>query len=468
MSSAWVWIVFPLVAGLIGLVILKYRRVSFYSAAVIALGLTILAWALPVGEVLSLGSMSIKLSETLTFLGRKLILDSNDQLTLVLLFGITSFWLLGGLISKAPTLLAPTGLLFTSLLVASLAVEPFLYAAIFIECAVLVSIPLFTAGSPRIHSGVIRYLVFQTIGMPLMLITGWILSGMEALPSDPALVIRAVVFLGLGFSFILAIFPLYTWIPMLVEEEDPYLSGFILLLLPTSIMLFLLSFIDRYPWLRSTINLQQIIQYAGILMIVTGGIWCAFQRNLARMFGYAVIVENGFSLLAIGLMTAHGYHLFASLFLSRIVSYGLWSLSLSVIKADTAALDVANIRGYFKKQALPVLALLLAQFSIGGLPLLAGFPLRAAMIEELSLQSVNLSWVIILGIAGLWGAGIHSMYIFLQGDGPNARFFHPKPVINVLLLLGILAILWMGFFPHVYAPLMEKLLLPFTRLLAGQ
>ena len=148
-----------------------------------------------------------------------------------------------------------------------------------------------------------------------MLITGWFLSGLQTGMADPQEVMMTIVFLGLGFGFTLAIFPLYSWIPMLAEEDDPFLSGYIFLMLPTVILFFLLSYVDQYSWLRESLDLPKILQVAGLIMIVTGGLWSAFQRDLGRMLGYAVIVENGFAVLAVGLMTIRGYQLFANLFL---------------------------------------------------------------------------------------------------------------------------------------------------------
>ena len=54
------------------------------------------------------------------------------------------------------------------------------------------------------------------------------------------------------FAFLLAIFPLFTWIPMLSEEVSPYILGFILWILPTTTLIFCAGFIDRYSWLRSS------------------------------------------------------------------------------------------------------------------------------------------------------------------------------------------------------------------------
>ena len=76
------------------------------------------------------------------------------------------------------------------------------------------------------------------------------MAGVESNPGDIELLAQAAVLLALGFAFLLAIFPFYTWIPLLMEEASPYAVGFVLWIFPTVALLFMLGFLDRYAWLR--------------------------------------------------------------------------------------------------------------------------------------------------------------------------------------------------------------------------
>ena len=182
------------------------------------------------------------------------------------------------------------------------------------------------------------------------------------------------------------------------------------------------------------------------------------------MFGYAVIIENGLSLISIGLMTRNGFQIFANLFPSRILALGMWALCLSLVKRKYGSLDLQKVIGIGKTSPVLILGLLAAQFSIGGLPLLAGFPLRVAILEEIAMQSAGITLAIIIGMGGIWAAGLYSLSIFLRSDSDWKRFFDTSLLVNILLSLGIIGLVIMGLFPHSYTAIMIKILLPYSHL----
>jgi NADH-quinone oxidoreductase subunit N len=465
MSSALIWIIIPFIVGAILFITAGYRRVTYFTGAIVTFLLALAASIIPIDQPIELGFTGIKLSNSMDILGRKLVISQNDLTIMMLLYGITAFWLVGGFVLKSNGLLPPVSLVMTSLLCASLAVEPFLYAAVLIEAAVLVSLLLFPLVAGRKNPGMVRYLVFQTFGFPFMLFTGWFLGGLQTGSADPQDVKLALIFLGLGFGFVLAIFPLYSWIPMLAGEENPYTVGFVLIMLPTAALFSLMAYVDQYSWLRESVDLPRIFQTAGVMMIVSGGIFSGFQRNLARMFGYAVIVENGFSVLAIGLMTIRGYGLFANLLLARLFTFGLWTLCLTFLLINYPTLDLKTLTGAGRKFPLILGGILTAQFGIAGLPLLAGFPLRIALMEELSLQSPHLAWLIIIGLAGLWVGAIYSFWVLFQGDEELGQFWTKSRMVNFLVITGVVILVWLGLMPNMYANILNNLLLPYSHLL---
>src|SRR6266540_5153952 len=300
MNAPYIWIVFPIGIGIFLLLISNQRALSLLGG-VIALLLAVIAQFVPIELAMSIGSISFKINSSLTILGRTLLIQPAEGPLLALIYGAVALWFFGAEASKSATRLVPIGFMITALLVASIAVEPFLYAALFIEMAILLAIPMLTSIYSPPSKGVVRFLIYQTLAMPFILLAGWLMGGVEASPGDLALAAQSASMLGLGFAFLLAIFPLYNWVPMLSEEVPPYIMGFLLWILPTITIIFGAGFLDHYSWLRSSPQLIIALRYIGLLMVVSSGIFAAFQRHLARILAYGAIAETGFSILALSL-----------------------------------------------------------------------------------------------------------------------------------------------------------------------
>lgn len=463
MSAAMVWIFLPLLAA-VGLWFLRRRtaQVVLLSTLFCLLLAGLAAWV-PIGEALRLGPLLLEIQPSLSIAGRSLVITDADRPLLVFFFGIAAFWFAGIIQARGNRLIAPVGLGIVALLVAALAVEPFQFAALLIEMAVLLSIPmLIPPGETNIDQGLLRYLIFQTLALPFILLAGWAVDGVEANPANTNLVVLASVFLGFGFAFWLAVFPFYTWVPLLSGQNRPYPLGFLYLVLPTAVLILGLEFINTYGWLRNAPQLYLVLRLSGALMVVTAGIWAAFQRNLGRLFGYAVIVEIGFSLLAVSLNSQLGIETFALLFLPRIVAFGLWSLSTSVILASGHSLDYESLERVAEELPVASAGLAAAALSLAGLPLLAAFPIRLVLLQAISGQSLPTALWVLGGSIGLLFSAFRLLSIITGG------YFGPRrPAENrtlfTLIGLGIAALLLIGVFPSLFSPVITGLLLSFAR-----
>lgn len=457
MSSPLIWIGLPgLAAAILWIFRRHFGRVVLFST-LLCLLLAVLAWLIPFGAVVRIGPLSFTIDTTLSFAGRSLTLDSSSRTFLGFIYVLCAFWFAGSYAAGIRNLLVPVGLGVVALLVAALAVEPFLYAAMLIEVAVLLSVPLLMPPGKTIGQGVLRFLIFQTLGMPFILLAGWALAGVETNPSSVTLVTLSSVFFALGFAFWLAVFPFYTWIPLLAEQCEPYVSGFIFLVLPTVDLLLFMNFLNRFAWLRATPEIFRIITMAGTLMIVTAGIWAIFQKDLARLFGYGVIVETGFSLLSIGLAGSIGTGLFSSMFLPRTIGFGLWALSLSLIaKAAGGSTRFEDVGGMAQKLPFAVGGLAVASLTLGGLPLLALFPIHQVLLEQVAQQSLlNALWILV-GSGGMLFSAFRALAVLAGGRFlPNAASESRLQI--ALLVIGAAGLFIIGVFPQVFLPILNGL-----------
>jgi NADH-quinone oxidoreductase subunit N len=456
LNAPIIWVGFSLVVA-VSFWFLQNRKVLVAGlAAGYCLLMACIAGLASIDIPIRLGSFSFEIHSTLEIFGRLFVLGDNDRYLLVLLFGFGAFWFTGAGISRSHRFFIPLGMGIIALLVAALAVEPFLYAALLVEMAVLLSIPLLLPPGKTIGQGLIRYLVFQTLAVPFILLAGWSSAGVEANPSNQTVLLQTVVLLGLGFAFWLAVFPFYTWIPLLAYEAQPYAAGFILSLLPTVALFLALKFLNAFIWLRDFPSLSQILQIAGLVMVLSGGVWAAFQKDLSRMFGYAVILETGYSLLALSLRTTVSYEVFASQFLPRILALALWALALSVAKQKTS-LDFDGVQGLARKMPFAAFAIVLSGFSIAGVPLLGGFPPRQILLENLAQQSFTLVILAVIGNFGLLVGCLRLLGTIISEKKEPWKVEEDLPKILMLSIGGALLLI-IGIFPGWILPSFFNLL----------
>jgi NADH-quinone oxidoreductase subunit N len=447
MNAPMIWVVGPAILAILLLPITNQRVLSIIGG-IAAVLLALIAQFVPTETAMQVGSFSLKIDSSLSILGRSLILHPTEGPLLALIYGAASLWFFAAEASKTAVRIVPLGLMIISLMVASIAVQPFLYAAMFIEMAVLLSIPLVTSLYSPPGKGVIRFLIYQTLAMPFILLAGWLLVGVETSPGDLALAAQSASMLGLGFAFLLAIFPLYNWVPMLAEETSPFISGFLFWLLPTITIIFGTGFIDRYSWLRASPQLVVALRFTGLLMIVTGGLFAAFQRNLVRIMAYGSIVETGFSVLALSLDSRIGVPILFLLIPARALGTAVWSLSLTVIKEHSPTLRFGASRGMLRIAPFAGVGIVLATLSTSAFPLLAGFPARLALWEELARDSSSAALWLGVGIIGLMISAVRSLAVISMAEEYTS--WEPRESYTQMLMLGlgVIGLFILGLFPQ--------------------
>lgn len=461
MSAPLIWIVIPILSAAALFFGRRWYRLSVLGSILVCLLLGMLAWFLPIAREIQIGSWSFTIDEALIVFGRQFILDSGDRFILIIVYLLAAFWFGAAYIAQTGRAFVSTGLVMIAFLTSALAVEPFLYAALLVELAALVSLPILVAPGKPVGRAVLRFITFQTIGMPFILFTGFLLTGIETNPGDLQIVIRASLFLGFGFAFLLAVFPFHAWIPLLAEEAHTYGAAFVLFLLPLMITLLGLGFLNRFTWMRND-QYNTWIGLAGLMMVFTGGIWITFERNLERILGFAVITETGFALLAVSLST--GLPLLFQMVLPRGLALGVWALSLTLLRNQTQGMTFKEVEGAGRNHPIITAGIIFSHFSIAGLPLLAGFPVRFNLLNLLAERSLWMAILALLGGLGIFISALRSAAALTMGPHEQSWKVSEKRTEIMFITLGLLCLFAIGIFPQWFLPFLSNGLLAFGRL----
>jgi len=464
MSSPLIWVVIPLIfAGILFLT--SSRRILTCGLGTIftflIAGLSVI---FPESFIIKIGITSQEVSDTFLVLGRSLQISHEDLPFVSIIYFFTTAWIFGSGWFKLSKFFPSVALTVSALLIAALSVEPFLYAALLIEIIVVLTIPLLSPANEKTSKGVLRYLVFQTLAVPFILIAGWLLTGIESAPANSPLTNQATIALIIGFLLFLAIIPFHSWLPMLGSSSHPWVTSFIFTIIPTTLFMILITFLDRYAWLRSIPSLYPTLQLIGTLMIALGGFFVTVQTNLGKAFGYSVIIETGFSLLTIGLNPFGGLNWFSMLLLPRALGYWLWAFCLGKIKETFGSLEFGDLPPLLHTYPILGSALVVAQLSIAGIPMLASFPVKR-MIWFIAAQPdlLNALWIF-LGTIGTYIFTIRVLLHFLKVDETQKAWkLSENTGLIIPITFVIILILFIGLLPHLLLPDFTEIMGAFTR-----
>jgi formate hydrogenlyase subunit 3/multisubunit Na+/H+ antiporter MnhD subunit len=458
MSAPLLWIILP---GLFAVILLLFSRWFLLNTVLAALVSFILFGAgvlIPVGSEISIGSFIFVVQSSMTILGREILIQQANLPEVTIIYFGMGLWILGGYPIRLARVFPALALGTAALLVAALSVQPFLYAAVFIELAALILIPILVQAGAEVGSGVLRMISFYTIGMSAILFVGWMITETSSVFVVTDIQFRAGFLLALGFMFLLAVFPLHSWVPMIIYQSKPYAAAFFVFWLTYAALFFAHDLIHTYEWIQTNLDLQNILIWAGIFIVVSNGILMMFQRNLGRILGHALLAETGFVLLAASINTITGNELFYSLILRSIFPFILWAFCLSFIHSAYQDISFQSIVGAVKYMRWSILGMIAGQICVLGMPMFSLFPIKLALFQVLALDSQALLIWLMIGIAGALFTTIRVIGVTFQDASASLpEIDEPKwlrwPVI--------IAIVWMfagGLLPGLFLSLLVRLI----------
>lgn len=192
-------------------------------------------------------------------------------------------------------------------------------------------------------------------------------------------------------------------------------------------------------------------------MVASGGMLAATQRHIGRMMGYTAIAETGLIILAMGIKSAEVVHVTFLLLIPRGLELAVWALGLSIIKREAFNLQFSDVQGFVRKYPIAVIAILAAHLSMTGFPLLAGFPSRLALSQELASQSLFISFWTYAGLLGLLIGALRTMAVFVMAEENSGWVLNETWVQTGMLGLGVIGLFILGVAPQVLQPFISRL-----------
>ncbi len=345
--------------------ILRRRRgVALLLAALVSAALGFGMALIPMDRTFVLWGRELAIGGGVTVFGRSILVGSLAQTALTFLFLIGAALFLLAWPLESGELYAPIGLGVLGLLAAALVVRPLVYAMLILELAVALSVLL-------LHGGVggARYLTFCVLALPGPLVAHWLLDMYALTPDQTGLLSTASLLIGLSFALMLGLVPFHPWVPALARRESPLAVALIFSAVSGTVWFLLLDYLRTYPWLGQSPYWSSTLTVLGIGTAVIGGLLGTTRRGWGALLGYAVMLDTGMLVLALGRGEALGLELERAMMLTR--TWGVLTMA-----AGLAAI------GAGQKSAEPEVSPWGAVAAVAGLLSLAGFPPTVGFVSR--------------------------------------------------------------------------------------
>jgi proton-translocating NADH-quinone oxidoreductase, chain N len=317
------------------------------------------------------------------------------------------------------------------------------------------AIKYFVLGS--MASGVLLYGMSMIYGATGSLDLSRIAEVISAGKAERLPLVFGAVFIVTGLGFKLATAPFHMWSP------DVYQGA------PTSVTL-IIAAAPKIATLAITLRLlieglhgvaidwQPMLMILAVLSLAIGNLTAIVQRNFKRMLAYSSISQMGFIVLGLvsgvvggnadGAGLAYGASLFYMVIyvLSTLVSFGIiLLLSRRGFECD----EISDLKGLNRRSPVLAAMLMLSMFSLAGIPPLAGFYAKLAVLQ--ALIGAGYLWVAVFAVVmSLIGAFYYLRVVKVAYfDEPEEQVapVHAGALTNGLMTVNGLLVLALGILP---------------------
>ncbi|HBU59336.1 MAG TPA: hypothetical protein DEB48_05785 [Verrucomicrobiales bacterium] len=274
--------------------------------------------------------------------------------------------------------------------------------------------------------------------------------------------IGVILVLG-GLAFKLGAIPFQLWVPDVYQGAPIPVTAFLASgSKAAGLVLIIRTLAEAYPALLDQEWLPKLLSIMAGITILYGSLCALRQRNLKRLLGYSSIASAGYILLGIVCLDNTGSQ--AVLFYLLGYLFGILAAFtiISVLSEESGDEDISILANLHHRSPFMATILTLAIASLAGIPPLAGFLGKFAILRaafgKLNDQHSSMPWLIGVALLGI----VISLYYYFKIIreiywGPGLYWKEKKPSTEALpcprsaeiaLLICLFALIGLGLFPE--------------------
>lgn len=266
-----------------------------------------------------------------------------------------------------------------------------------------------------------------------------------------ALQILAFIFFFSGMAFKISIVPFHLWTADVYEGAPVNIASY-LSVISKGAAVFIFTIILFKVFAPVAPMWKNVIYVTSILTMTIGNLFALRQKNLKRYLAFSSIAQAGFILLGIIAGTPLGmttviYFVLVYIF-SNLAAFGI----VAVISEVTGKETMSDLDGFYKTNPKLSLLMMLALFSLAGIPPVAGFFGKFFLFTAAAQQGYYILVLIAVlnTIVSLYYYLLPVKAMFINKNEQPIPYFKSDNITRLGLLICALGIAITGFFSYVF------------------
>lgn len=265
----------------------------------------------------------------------------------------------------------------------------------------------------------------------------------------PTLLLFGLIFMIVGIGFKLGVAPFHMWIPDVYQGAPTPVTAFVASASKLAAFGMAWRLLDggmgdlSHHW-------QLMLAVLAVLSLAIGNLVAIVQTNLKRMLAYSTISHMGYLLLGLAAASSEGYA--AAMFYAicyAIMSVAAFGVILALSRSGFECEEISDLKGLNQKSPWMAFLMLLAMFSLAGVPPLLGFWAKALVLE--AAIHADMLWLAIVGIVFAIIGLYYYLYVikvmyFDKPEEGGALQVQSDTTMRVVLSLNALSLLALGLF----------------------
>ncbi|CAB1078309.1 NADH-ubiquinone oxidoreductase chain N (EC [Olavius algarvensis Delta 1 endosymbiont] len=188
---------------------------------------------------------------------------------------------------------------------------------------------------------------------------------------DSPLVVSGLLLTLCGFFFKLAVFPFHFWAPDVYQGAANQVTAYI----ATASKVAAVAILTRMVAVsgEGSVYLVHVLVILAIVSMTVGNLAALVQKDFKRLLAYSTVAHAGYVLIGILSMNSTGY--MSAIFYVCALLFMKFTVFLVVVKVadDGGNMEISQLAGLYRRAPLLAVALMVAIFSLAGIPPTIGF-----------------------------------------------------------------------------------------------